>query len=118
MTKKEVYEACLQATLNFPKMTEEEINEGCCFDWATIVFDLVEGSKIAGHNIGCGHCWVEYRGLCFDSETPHGVRNWKHLPFWVRIRLEVGEHEWKDGTRGLERSAKSWYNGRSQRRAK
>ena len=108
MTRKQVTEACLNATISFGK-PEEEINEGECFDWATIVFDAVEGSKIAGHNIGCGHCWVEYRGLCFDAEVPRGVKDWKQLPFWVRIREEVGVTEWRDGVRGLERTKKPWY---------
>jgi len=96
VTKAEVYEACLHATLSFKGLPEEEINSGQCFDWATIVFDLIEGSKIAGHNVnGCGHCWVEYKGLCFDAEVPRGVKDWKTLPFWKRIRKEAGEEEWQ-----------------------
>ena len=109
MTRKQVAEACTHATISFG-IPEQEINEGKCFDWATIVFDAVEGSKIAGHNIGCGHCWVEYKGLCFDAEVPRGVKDWKRLPFWVRQREVVGEVEWKRGVRALEKSEKLWYN--------
>ena len=60
----------------------KKINEGLCFDWATEVFSLVwdRGCKICGHN---GHAYIEYRGRFYDSETPHGVKRWRRLPFFV-----------------------------------
>lgn len=87
-------EACLAATLLFEDRTEEDINSGLCFEWATMVFDELQGSKIAGQNIrGCGHCWVEYKGLCYDAEVPNGVCSWLDLPFWKRIKKEAGARE-------------------------
>jgi hypothetical protein len=83
------------------KFSPEAINHGYCFEFATIVFDLVEGSKIAGHNIkGVGHCWVEYKNLCFDAEVPQGVRGWLNLPFWQRLKAEAGAKEF---TKELQR---------------
>lgn len=81
-----ITEACLHATLEFPGSSEEDINCGSCFEWASLVFDLVEGSKIAGHNVrGHGHSWVEYEGLCYDAETPDGIADWRKLPFFKRL---------------------------------
>ena len=95
-------EACHAATLQFEGRTEKDINSGECFEWATIVFDLLEGSKIAGHNInGCGHSWIEYRGLCWDAETPQGVRGWLKLPFWQRLKKEAGAKEFNRAVRKL-----------------
>jgi hypothetical protein len=62
------------------------INEGLCFRWAGLVFNKVEGSKIAGHNrFGQGHSWVEYAGKCYDAECLEGVETWIDLPFWQRL---------------------------------
>lgn len=88
-------EACTHATLAFPGMTEEDINSGECFEWAAIVFDMIPGSKIAGQSIrGCGHTWVEFKGRLYDAEVPRGVRNWKALPFWQRLKAEAGAKDW------------------------
>jgi hypothetical protein len=87
-------EACLRATRSFKNKSEEEINYGSCFDWATIVFNAISGSKIAGQNIGgVGHSWIEWKGLVYDAEVPHGVRSWLKLPFWQRVRAEAGAKE-------------------------
>ena len=96
-------EACHAATLRFPGLTEEDINSGSCFDWATEVFDLIEGSRIAGHNLNCvGHCWVEYKGLCYDAEHPDGVRNWLALSFWTRLKTTVGAKEFNRAVRSIQ----------------
>ena|ERR1700674_5857187 len=93
-------EACIHATLLFEDRTPEDINSGSCFEFATIVFDLVRTSKIAGNNIrGCGHCWVEYKGLCYDAEHPQGVRSWLKLNFWQRLRAEAGAREFNKAVR-------------------
>jgi hypothetical protein len=92
--------ACVAATLQFEDMTEEDINSGSCFDWATIVFDYVAGSKIAGQNINdCGHTWVEFKGRCYDAEVPQGVRNWLDLPFWKRLKAEAGSRVFNQALR-------------------
>ena len=72
----------------------EDINNGSCFDFATVVFELIAGCKIAGQNIGgVGHTWIEYKGRCYDAEVPEGVRNWLSLPFWKRLQEEMGIKE-------------------------
>jgi hypothetical protein len=78
-------EAMEHATLSFNGQTGIDINSGKCFEWASIVFDLVEGSKIAGHNVGGhGHSYIEYEGRCYDAECPRGVLYWDNLPFFNR----------------------------------
>ena len=85
MPVKVLKDAMRYATLVFDGPAEG-INSGNCFAWAKIVFDLVEGSKIAGHNIdGYGHSWIEYEGKCYDAECPQGVLFWGNLPFFKRI---------------------------------
>ena len=70
-------------------LTPEEINRGSCFLWASVVFNLVHGSKIAGENVeGRGHTWIEYEGHCYDAETPEGVLFWGNLPFFKRVARE------------------------------
>ena len=78
-----------EATLRFPGLTAEDINGGKCFEWATIVFDLLEGSKIAGHSIsGHGHSYIEIDSVCYDAECYEGRADWLDLPFFERIRHE------------------------------
>jgi hypothetical protein len=87
----------------FMSLTAEQINSGCCFDWAVKVFDLVEGSKIAGHNIeGHGHSYIEVGGLCFDAECWEGVEDWQQLPFFRRVL---------QGRRWIEASHGRWLYG-------
>lgn len=76
----------IEATIVKFDMFPRDINRGSCFDFATVVFDLVEGSKIAGHNRhGCGHTYIEYKGRCYDAEAPQGVKRWQSLPFFKRL---------------------------------
>ena len=86
MPAKVLKDAMRHATLSFEGLSEEDINSGKCFEFARIVFDLVEGSKIAGHNIdGHGHSWIEYEGKCYDAECSQGVLFWGNLPFFKRL---------------------------------
>ncbi len=91
-----MYQACrLTSDIKFRGLSARNINSGQCFEWATIVFDKIAGSKIAGQNIrGCGHTWIEYKGRLYDAEVPNGVRNWKDLPFWKRLKAEAGTKDW------------------------
>jgi hypothetical protein len=58
-----------------------KINERDCFNFASIVFNLIPGSKIGGHNIdGEGQSYIEYDGRCYDSECPQGTDHWTKLP--------------------------------------
>ena len=93
---------CEATAAQFKGMQQQDINLGLCFDWATIVFDLLEGSKIAGHNVNrVGHTWIEYKGLCYDAEVPNGVRSWLSLPFWQRLKAAVGAKEFNTAVRRL-----------------
>jgi hypothetical protein len=81
-----IHDACHYAT-ELVGQPPEEINKGLCFEWAWVVFDLVEGSKIAGHNVnGHGHTFIEYGQWCYDAECPQGVQDWRDLPFFRRLR--------------------------------
>ena len=100
--RKRATHMCMLTTKRFEEMAEQDINLGLCFEWATIVFDLLEGSKIAGHNVhGVGHTWIEYKGMLYDAEVPQGVRSWLSLPFWVRLRNLVGAKEFNAAVRRI-----------------
>lgn len=78
--------ATIEATVAKWGKKPEEINNGECFDFATVIFSAIEGSKIAGHNVhGAGHTYIEYMGRCYDAERPRGVKRWRALPFFKRI---------------------------------
>ena len=80
-----ITEACHEATCRLEE-SPLIINSGRCFQWATIVFDLVEGSKIWGHNVdGFGHSFIEHEGRFYDAESPEGVKDWQDLPFFQRV---------------------------------
>ena len=67
-------------------MKPRQVNEHDCFNFASIVFNLIPGSKIGGHNIdGEGQSYIEYDGLCYDSECPAGVDHWTKLPTFQRM---------------------------------
>jgi hypothetical protein len=67
-------------------ITPDRINEHNCFDWAFKVFNLVPGTMIGGHRIdGEGQSYIEYGGLCYDSECPEGRTDWWNLPTFRRM---------------------------------
>lgn len=85
MTANNLREIFTAATASFGE-TPEQINSGRCFKWAEIVFDKVAGSRIAGNFMhGLGHTYIEIDGVCYDAETPDGVKDWADLPFFRRI---------------------------------
>ena len=100
--RKRATHTCIRTTKRFEGMAEQDINLGLCFEWATVVFDMLEGSKIAGHNVrGVGHTWIEYKGMLYDAEVPQGVRSWLKLPFWVRLKDEAGTKAFNAAVRRL-----------------
>lgn len=53
------------------------INQGECFLWAYIAFQLYEGVQLWTFG---SHAFVKYKGKFYDSERPRGVKDWKDLP--------------------------------------
>lgn len=53
-----------------------EINSGRCYDWAYLAYCLWENTKLWSSDI---HAWIMYKGLFFDSESPHGVTSFNEL---------------------------------------
>ena len=64
----------------------EAINEGGCFDWATEVMAYIDCKIVARTYAGGYHCFIEYRGKYYDSETTQGIRRWQSLPYFKRCR--------------------------------
>lgn len=77
------------------RMTPRQINGGRCEDFQREAIDaacldayLAERcteNYIEDPNLP-GHCWIEHDGRHYDSETPHGVADWRDLPIFVRWR--------------------------------
>ncbi len=86
-------EAMQEAPLRLTKCgyaSPEDINDGGCFEWATEVFSLVFGSKIVNKDYAGGyHCFIEYRGRFYDSETLGGTKRWQSLPYFKRCKESV-----------------------------
>lgn len=53
------------------------INEGRCFLWAYIAFQLYQGVQLWDFGT---HAFVRYRGKFYDSERPLGEPDWRDLP--------------------------------------
>lgn len=84
-------EAMEEASLRLTEAGYEsakEMNEGGCFEWATEVISMVDCSIVARHSARGYHCFISYRKLYYDSETPQGVKRWQNLPYFKRCRVE------------------------------
>lgn len=72
---------------HFPK-TSQEINNGFCADWATIVSELFRNDGLRFHNdeemtdgkCEYTHTFISYDGLYYDAEQQKGVKDWNKLP--------------------------------------
>ena len=68
------------------RYTYEEINCGDCEDFAERVARILPEAEtcwddeIAEDRYFAGHCFIVYRGACYDSEAPDGVPVWTDLP--------------------------------------
>lgn len=77
------------------KETPYEINNGLCENFADKVNDIIPQSEII--DVGLedpiiwGHVFIKYRGLYFDAEAPHGVKDIKNLPIFNRRIKNKGE---------------------------
>ena len=61
----------------FPQYSPDAINCGRCFLWAYIAHHMYAGAKL--RCIQC-HAFIEYDGKFYDSEVPHGFKDWTKLP--------------------------------------
>ena len=87
----------------------EAINSGECSDFAeallaraidaglTAVLAIDSSDLIVdGESKSYWHVWVYHDGRHYDAETPGGVSDWEHLPFFVRWRLDTTSlNRWK-----------------------
>ena len=68
----------------------ENINEGCCADFATVIWERFQvlGVEITNdEELGAEdytHTFLSFGGKYFDAETPYGVADWHLLPIFVR----------------------------------
>lgn len=65
------------------------INDGHCEYFAIILADGFSPSRVVWDDelfekAGGDHCFMEYNGRYYDSETPHGVEHWSHFPMYLR----------------------------------
>ena len=76
------------------KCDYRSINIGQCEDFAILVLDsMPEGEcdlmwddeLTTGDYLG--HCFIVFKRLYFDSETPNGVNDWRILPCEARYFL-------------------------------
>jgi len=74
--------------------TEYDINNGNCDDWATEVNKIIPLTKILGtpdyyfikYDWAVGHFWIKYKGKHYDAENINGVKNWKDLKIFKKLR--------------------------------
>lgn len=68
-------------------LDSEDINHGCCDDFAGDISRTVEGAEPVWDDELGGqgdHCLIVYRGRFYDSETPDGVDDFRELPHYNR----------------------------------
>ena len=65
--------------LKLPK----DINRGNCYRWAYVAYMLYGGDLISVERFGA-HAFIKIGNKYYDSESPQGVEDWKHLPFFTK----------------------------------
>ena len=77
-------------------ITAEEINNGTCADFATLVWERLDRAdwiEFTDNEVEIGesylHTWLKVDGRHFDVACPDGVENWRDLPFFARQKEEV-----------------------------
>lgn len=79
--------------------TAEEINNGNCADWATVVWErlrdigvfaaIEDDESLAGHDYS--HTFIYYDGRYYDAECIEGVVDWIQLPTFLRELVKEGD---------------------------
>jgi hypothetical protein len=90
--EKVIRQLCAEYLADDPALTPYEINNGLCEEFMHDVIERLGGysddlTDNASPDYMPGHCWVEFKGRCFDAECPCGVNNWQDLPIFVRYSL-------------------------------
>lgn len=66
----------------------EDINNGYCADFATVVWErLGKPQELKFEDLygpGSGHTWLSFNNRHYDAECPNGTDDWKTLPIWQR----------------------------------
>ena len=82
------------------RKTTEEINNGVCDKFAKKLVDYTgKGTIMWSHDMPDNkpfdekwlHCFVFYKGKYYDCEAPAGVKDWRELPFFVRM-IQSNKH--------------------------
>ena len=86
MTLQQVMAMATEYMLEQNFNTAKDINNGGCFAWCTEVIAYIECKIVARAYADGYHCFIEYRGKYYDSETTQGIRRWQNLPYFKRCR--------------------------------
>lgn len=96
----------------FPKISARKINNGNCFNWAYIVYLLLEDKEVSLYSDDeFVHAFVKIGDLYYDSECPTGVNCWEDLPTYQRYPNNYGivsEYDLEDFLHGWGMYGKSW----------
>lgn len=98
-TSLDISQAILALTKVYRKhlgFSAERINHGECENFADIICEMFPGASsywgdqlMEDHeedyyNDYAYHCFIEYEGRYYDSESPEGVDNWRDLQSFLR----------------------------------
>lgn len=61
----------------FAEIPKDRINQGHCFAWAYIAYNLFEDVELWDTDI---HAFIKYKGKFYDSDRPNGEDDWEDLP--------------------------------------
>ena len=86
----------INAIFNAKGITPHAINNGLCEDFAMMVIEQMGGysseleevatESFDGANDLPGHVWIYYQDKFYDAECPQGVKDWRELPIFKRLR--------------------------------
>lgn len=82
-------EAITQAFLEDPWFDVQdplEINCGDCYRWAYTAYLIYGGTLYSFENKYLAHAFIKIKNKYYDSESPDGESDWKHLKFFLEDR--------------------------------
>jgi hypothetical protein len=84
--------------------TPEICNDGFCDIFAEKFQEEYPRAELWGTDWGLGftmgHVWIKYKGKFYDAETPHGVKDWRELPYIQK--LYKAENQYPDDVEKIE----------------
>jgi hypothetical protein len=81
------FRKCLRELVAEYGMAPEEINNGYCADFATVIGDTWRVEILSDEDMGSNeytHTFIRFRGRYYDAEAIDGVDDWKDLPIFKR----------------------------------